>query len=78
MRNSLMFTRKQTITKLYKQTNQSTVKHYKLDLHRSSCLQKFKNTTNIDELVTLSFPCLDGLIQTRLSTNQSTRYIHAI
>jgi hypothetical protein len=24
------------------------------------------------------FPCLDGLIQTRVSTNQSTRYIHVI
>ena len=28
--------------------------------------------------ITLWFPCLDGLIQTRVSTNQSTRYIHVI
>ena len=28
--------------------------------------------------ITLWFPCLDGLIQTRLSANQSTRYMHVI
>ena len=52
------------------------MKHYKVDLE-VFVFKSFKNT-NIDFTVNLWFPCLDGLIQTRVSTNQSTRYIHVI
>ena len=56
------------------------MKHYKVDLlyNEVFVFKSFKNTTNIDFTVNLWFPCLDGLIQTRASTNQSTRYIHVI
>ena len=51
---------------------------HKVDLQRRFVFKSFRNTTNIDFILNLWFPCLDGLIQTRASTNQSTRYIHDI
>ena len=44
MQNSFKFPMKGANIKFCKQTSQSALKHYKVDLNQSSCLKKFKKS----------------------------------